>query len=211
MSAAMSSSSTVITGMDLREHFLSAVTVAIANQRVDVEEETVFYLVNMLAYFSRSDRLFDETADGVVLQPLAMIYAKAVQARSMEDRHRAFKHLGDVALLIAGMFADSLNRKLVDVDYYIAMGSSAYACLSDEARQSVRAQAFKAIFTELSRKFQRLVDVLAEVSERSQLGASNDLMRLYELWLRTGSPRAASKLRSLGLEPIQSAFAGARN
>jgi hypothetical protein len=210
MSAATSSNSPVITDMDLREHFRSTVSDAIANQRVELEEETVFYLVNMLAYFARADRLFDESSGGVVMQPLAMIYARAVQARSVEDRHRAYKHLGDVALLVAGMFAESLNRKLVDLDYYVAMGSSAYACLSDEARQSVRAHAFQTIFAELSRKFQRLVDVLAEVSEQSRLGASSDMLRLYELWMRTGSPRAAGKLRALGLEPIQSSFAGFR-
>lgn len=210
MSVTTSSHSTVITDMDLREHFRATVLVAVTNQHVDVEEETIFYLVNMLTYFARADRLFDETPDGVVMQPLALIYGKAIQARSMEDRHRAFKQLGDVALLVAGMFADSLNRKLVDVDYYIAMGSSAYACLSDEGRQSLRTKAFKAIFSELSQKFQVLVDVLAEVSERSHLGASNDLMRLYEVWARTGSARAASKLRSFGVEPVRSAF-GRRN
>jgi len=37
------------------------------------------------------------------------------------------QRLGDTALFIAGVFADSLNRKLVDVDYYVAMGGTAYA------------------------------------------------------------------------------------
>jgi hypothetical protein len=59
---------------------------------------------------------------------------------------------------------------------------------------------------ELSQKFLRLVDVLAEVGEHSRLGASNDLMRLYEIWARTGSVRAAGKLRSLGVEPVPSSF-----
>lgn len=211
MPSSSHSSRTVITGMDLREHFRATVTGAIANQRVEIEEATVFYLVNMLAYFSRADRLFEETPDGVVLQPLALIYGKAIQARSLAERHRAFKHLGDVALLVAGLFSESLSRKVVDVDYYIAMGSTAYGCLSEESRQSLRDQAFRAIFAELSRKFLLLVDVLAEVGEHSRLGASDDLMRLYEIWARTGSARAAGKLRSLGVEPVASSFGIRRN
>jgi len=206
MSTATDSPRTVITGMDLREHFQTSVTDAIANQNIEVDEYTVYYLVNMLAYFARADRLFAEAPDGVVLQPLALIYAKAVQARSAEDRHRAFQHLGDVALLVAGLFSESLRRRVVDVDYYIAMGSTAYACLSEEGQRSRQGHARGAIFAELSQKFLLLVDVLAEVAERCRLGASQDLLRLYEVWARTGSARCARKLRSFGMEPVATGF-----
>ena len=75
------------------------------------------------------------------------------------------RRLGDVSLFIAGFFAQSFARKLVDVDYHIAMGGRAYGTLADNMRDSMRGQAFAAVFLELAQKFQRLVDVLNDVAE----------------------------------------------
>ncbi len=199
----------LITGMNVTEYFRDSVTTALVNQKVEAGEDTVYYIVNLLAYFTRADRLFRQTADGVLLQPLALLYAEAVETSNPEARRQLLRHLGDVALLISGLFSSSLNRKVVDIDYYIAMGGAAYGVLRDIDRGSARGRAFCAIFDELSRKFQVFVDVLSEVGEGSHLKSSSDTMRLYEIWLRTGSPRAAARLRKLGIEPNPS-LVGAR-
>jgi hypothetical protein len=191
----------LITGINVQEYFRDSVTTALANQRVDAGEDTVYYIVNLLAYFTHADRLFSSTPEGVVLQPLALLYAEAVEASRPEERQQLLRRLGDVALLISGLFSSSLNRKLVDIDYYIAMGGSAYGFLSDLNRGTVRGRAFRGIFGELSTKFQSFVDVLAEVGEKSPMNSSTDIMRLYEVWLRTGSKRTADRLRKLGIEP----------
>lgn len=201
----------LVTGVDVREHFKESVQAALTNQRVDAAEETVFYVVNLLAYFTHADNLFCQTSEGVDLKPLALIYAEAVEAESSDARHSALKRLGDVALLISGLFASSLNRKVVDVDYYIAMGGGAYAYLHDSSQGTVRGRAFRAIFGELSVKFATFVDVLAEVGEKSCMNSQVDIMRLYELWLRTGSRRAAGRLRALGIEPVAGSVIGFRN
>jgi hypothetical protein len=194
----------LVTDVNVREHFRDSIQTALSNQKVEAREETVFYVVNLLAYYAHAENLFLQTPDGIDLKPLALIYAEAVAAHSVEERHTALKRLGDVALVISGLFPSSLNRKLVDVDYYIAMGGGAYGYLRDISRGSVRGRAFRAIFGELSSKFPVFVDVLAEVGERSSLSSQTDIMRLYEVWLRTGSRRAAERLRKLGIEPIQS-------
>ena len=40
------------------------------------------------------------------------------------------KQVGDTSLYVAGFFAESLTRSLVDVDYYVGIGQSAYAQLA---------------------------------------------------------------------------------
>lgn len=192
----------LVTDVNVREHFRDSIHTALSNQKVEAGEDTVYYVVNLLAYFAHSENLFSQTAEGVDLKPLALIYAEAVEANSLEERLSALRRLGDVALLISGVFSSSLNRKVVDVDYYMAMGGSAYAHLSDISRGTVRGKVFCAIFGELSDKFPRFVDVLAEVSEQSGLSSQTDIMRLYEIWLHTGSRRAADRLRKLGIQPI---------
>lgn len=186
---------------DVREYFKHSVSDAMEHQKVVAAEETIHYVVNVLVQFTRSDALFECTPDGYSIRPLALFYAEAVEAGSRTARDLALKRLGDVALLIAGMFSASLDRKLVNVDYYIAMGGGAYGFLSNGMSHGAGRVSGGRMFAELAAKFQAFVDVLAEVSDNSSLRAPTDIMRLYETWSRTGSQRAADKLRKLGIEP----------
>src|SRR5665213_2276730 len=47
-----------------------------------------------------------------------------------------------------------------------------------------------------------LVDALNEVSDMSYRYTDADILRLYEIWMKTGSPRARGLLRELGVQPI---------
>jgi hypothetical protein len=58
------------------------------------------------------------------------------------------------------------------------------------------------MYEELARKFQVLVDVLHEVRDGVRESSDVDVLRTYELWLRTGSRRAAALLRQQGVVPI---------
>ncbi|MEJ2760714.1 MAG: hypothetical protein P8126_04055, partial [Gammaproteobacteria bacterium] len=106
-------------------------------------------------------------------------------------------------LFIAGLYADSLSRSLVDVDYYIAMGGTAYSCLADSGHRSNYVKRLQEVFMELAERFTQCVDILAEVGEQSNLRNDNDVLRLYEVWLGSGSPRAAEKLQAMGIQPIR--------
>jgi hypothetical protein len=192
-------STRLITEINLREYFQHSVDDALTTRGVDAAVETVYYIVNLLTVFQRADRLYDQTRDGFELKPLAMIYAEALEIPQPEQRNRVVQRLGDLALFIAGVFSESLRRKPVDVDYYIAMGSGAYGYLSDTMRGSARGEAFCAIFDELSHKFAEFVAALAHVSDATSLRSNMDILRLYDLWLRTGSRRAESRLRELGI------------
>ena len=192
----------LIVDTNVREFFQGLVTDAVANQHVETTDETVFYVVNLLVAFSDSRALFEQTPDGLQIKPLAFLYGEALEARNANERNYALKQLGDLALFISGIFTDSLNRKLVDVDYYIAMGGNAYGHLSDVTRDTGRWQVFNEIFDELAGKFPAFVDVLGEVSENTHLRNDSDIMRLYEVWMRTGSKRSERKLRRLGIEPL---------
>ncbi len=197
----------LVTESSLEAFFHDSVHQAIHDLQVDAEESTVHYLVHLLTRYSRSEHLFDHTPDGRMLRPLAQLYADAVEASSGRERRLMLQRLGDVALFIAGLFSGSLARKPVDVGYYIAMGGSAYAYLFENAWQTPRDQALASTFRELSRGFTRFVDVLAEVGEQACGGAEDAVLRLYEAWTRTQSPRLERRLRRLGVVPMRSARA----
>ena len=106
---------------------------------------------------------------------------------------------------IAGFFADGLQRAAVDMDYYVYMGGGAYQSLSTHMRGTVRGKALSEVFAELGYKFQSMVDVLNEVRESARSTTDADVLRLYELWLKTGSRRAERLLREIGIQPTEQA------
>jgi len=190
----------VLTSHSVEDFFDGALRSALGNQGIDASPDTVHYVVRVLCAFSRSDRLYEQTEHGYGLRPLALLYADAAYSTDAATRFHALQRLGDVALFIAGLFSHSLNRKLVDVDYYVAMGGSAYGALSSAPKTMARS-ARCAVFAELSRKFAEFVDALAEVGQDANFNNDSDLLRSYELWLRTGSRRAAQQLRRAGIQP----------
>ncbi|MFT3752601.1 MAG: hypothetical protein QM800_06885 [Paludibacter sp.] len=199
---AVSDSGSGLAVMDLREFFHDSVQQALQHQQVEVEAQTEHYLVNVLTSFAHADAFYEQTAGGAQLKPLACMLADALEAADATRQRQALQRMGDVSLFMAGFFAHGFARKLVDLDYHIAMGGRAYAALADSWRGKVRGAVFAAIFTELAGKFQRLVDVLNEVADMARPASNQDVLRLYEVWLATGSPRARQLLASLGVMPV---------
>jgi hypothetical protein len=195
----------VVQVYNLRDYFRESIDVALDNQGVDVDPHAAHYVVNLLTLFARSEDLYEEHGEAYGLKPLALMMADAAEASSVAERTFSLQRIGDVALFVAGFFADSLAHKLVDLDYYICMGGTAYGSLSDEIRGTPRGRALADVYRELACKFQDVVDVLNEVRDSARHSSDIDLMRTYEVWLRTGSRRAAALLRQNGVVPITNA------
>jgi hypothetical protein len=195
----------------LREFFRDAFHAATERQKLEIEEQSEQYVVNLLTMFSRADALYEKTPEGLRIRPLAHMLAEALEAPSAAARQRALQRLGDVSLFIAGFFARSFARKLVDIDYHIAMGGNAYGSLADSMQRSASGRAIGAIYAELAQKFQRLVDALNEVSEMSYVHSDADILRLYEIWMKTGSARAHGLLNRLGVRPVRQGGLGVRH
>jgi hypothetical protein len=185
---------------NLREFFKDALHGALEKRQLAVEDQTEHYVVNLLTLFSRSEALYDTTSEGTRLKPLVVMLSEALEARSTGDRNRGLQRLGDVSLFIAGFFAQSFARKLIDIDYHIAMGGRAYAALADTMSRG-KGRVLGQVFSELAQNFQPMVDALNEVSETSYTHSDKDILRLYEIWLKTGSRRSYDILKRLGVEP----------
>ncbi len=196
-----SSASQVVRVHNLREYFRTSIDEAASRQGVDLEPQATQYVVNLLTLFARSEELYTDDEDACGLKPLALMLADAADAPSPEERKYNLQRIGDVSLFISGFFLDSLAEKPVDIDYYIYMGGSAYGSLSEEVRGSLRGDVFSGIYAELSNKFARLVDILNDVRDSGR-ESSVDVLRTYEIWLKTGSPRAEALLRDSGVVPV---------
>jgi hypothetical protein len=176
------------------EFFRDQVNAALARQHLRAGDLTTYYLVNLLCRFVRLDPLAAQE-EGV---PLALRLGRALDSGGVQQRER-LRQLGDFSLFVSGFFSDSLQRRAVDVDYYVSMGEYAYGSLSRRD-----ADTLAEVFRELSGKFVGFMDVLADVSEQTAVSSSGDVLRLYEKWLRTGSARTGQQLIDRGIVPNES-------
>lgn len=177
------------------EYFKELVESALVRQHLQTGDLTEYYLVNLLCQYIRLDSRGDAAEH---TEPLAFRLARALESGGLEQRAR-LRNLGDFSLFMSGFFAESFKRRSIDVDYYKSMGEYAYGSLSKSDDD-----AFAEVFAELASRFVGYMDVLADISERTALSNTTDVLRLYEKWLRTGSARDGRRLVERGVLPNHS-------
>lgn len=157
------------------------------------------YLADLLQFYVPASNLFDEIdASGRrTRETLAETFLKAQNADATV-RIELLKKLGDRSLYIAGFFGDSLQRKLIDVDYYVDMGGMAYGALASSVKEDMTSK----VFADYAQRFFDYVEVLTYISSRSALQKEENLMRLFEIYAKTGSELAREQLLELGLIPV---------
>ena len=155
---------------------------ALGQSGMSVSSGTEYYLVGLLGEFAKG-RISDE--------PLGM---RLVSTEDAAQRVTALKEIGDTSLYVSGFFAESIQRQLVDVEYYIGMGGAAYRELAQRMGSSAAAD----VYAELSGRFPAFVDVLGRI--RSQVSfAGDDVLSLYQEWVRTRSDWIEEKLSDMGV------------
>jgi len=183
-------------------HFKELIDRVKTNQNLHINDFTQFYIVDLLSRFLLTQNLFLSEKKKFEEEPLALKLYRALEERSIEEKIAILKQIGDVALYISGFFSESLAKKIVDIDYYISMGEGAYGAASELAKRKENKEIVVDVFKELSVKFKKIVDLLTEVSELSELTTDKDLIRIYEKWTRTKSPRLKKKLIEKGIIPV---------
>lgn len=178
-------------------YFADLVKKGMEFRKLNPDPEVEFYLVNLLNHYLDARNLFNdgkkEEGQKKNQKTLAELYLEAQNAET-SIRIELLKRLGDKSLYISGFFGDSLQRKLVDVDYYAEMGGVAYGTLAQYANSSVAR-----VYSTFSKKFIEFVDVLTYISQSSEVQNDQNILRLYDRYIKTGSELAREKLIEIGI------------
>lgn len=176
--------------IDSEDYFKGIVGEALSQRKMITFPLAQNYLVQLLNQFIATEKLEDQT--------LAEMFLKAQNTTDINVKVELLKKLGDVSLYISGLFSESLDRKLVDVDYYADMGGAAYGSLSE----TIKEDSFKKVYKEYSNRFLEFVDVLTIISQKVFLHDNESILRLYNKYLRTGSELARETLLEKGIISI---------
>ena len=179
------------------EHFSQAIHEACKERHIKTHPQIEAYLVQILKQYLISQNFHQPLQQDSAEKPpdtFAEMYLTAMNAESPRNKE-LMRTVADRALYLTGYFAESLQKKVVDFDYYTEIGATAYYNLSVWTKEDT----LSSVFTTFSKRFNDFVDVLNYVSEKSQIQSDSNVLKLYDRYLRTGSELAREKLNELGV------------
>lgn len=180
-----------------RDHFIELLTDADSQLNLKMLPGVKNYLATMLESHINTNFLFPEVhPDKNEKNPITLAELW-LTAHSSDEKLRIglLRRLGDRALYISGYFSESLQRKIIDVDYYIQMGESAFASLASHTKEDTD----RHVYNLLAQRFPKWVDSINFVAQKSFSHSNQGLLRLYENYLKTGSELAYSQLVERGV------------
>ena len=141
---------------------------------ITLEEELETYLISLLVRYTNKP----DIAKHIV----ATAFLEALQKREPHQRHLCLQHVGDQCLLFSGLFPRIIEKRHVKISYFVDLGRSAYAALSNKTND---------LYGSLAIQFVVLMDVLQSIRH------SSDLLPLeaYDQWAEVGSRRALKILQ----------------
>ncbi len=129
------------------------------------------------------------------LQPLFVKQFVEVLSKPAGEQLRICKTTGDLSLIISGVFSDSINKKLLDLEYYVSIGKTSY----ENASRLSHSEYSSHVFGELSVGFNHYLEVLHRVSLAMGLLDTTNVLNIYETWLQTQSPHLRKLLATHGI------------
>jgi len=131
-------------------------------------EDLESYLVFLLMRFMQQPKIASSV--------LAMDFIDGISAVG-KDRYDKLRDLGDKSLLFSGLFPGLAKKKRVNINYFVAIGQSAYSTLSFNSQQNVAE-----LFSALCNDFLTLKGVLQTMRELA-IGKASDLPEgVLDLW-----------------------------
>lgn len=182
------------------EHFSEVVKEACQNRQIKAQPAVEVYLVQLLQYYLDSKNLYRSSHEDSSEKPpetFAEMYLQAINAENNKKKE-LMRTLADRSLYLTGFFGDSLQRKTVDIEYFAEIGSAAYSNLHAWTKEDSLSYVYKTF----SKRFMDFVEVLNYISEKSLVQSDQNVLRLYDRYLRTGSQLAREKLNELGVVTI---------
>ncbi len=165
--------------------FLDEVEGAERELNIKLHPNTKLYLLNLLKELSSNEDFLH--TDIIGDRPLSIVMLEALH-KSLFERLRNLKIVGDLALIFSGLFPEYRTRRLVDIGYFMDIGKRSYFMLSDIYSQYKSKQALFILYSQLVTDFKCLIDILTEISHDLRFVNDRDMEKAIDRWRSTGVP-----------------------
>ncbi|MDP3697889.1 MAG: hypothetical protein Q8R55_07880 [Candidatus Taylorbacteria bacterium] len=167
--------------------FKEALDKVLAGQHVDISQEAAFYLSVVFVRGFETDPHQDPKS-------ISERYLSALNDERATDTD--FRKIGDASLIMTGIWWQSVIRSLININYYMDIGSRSYQKVSESSPENLAD-----LFEELSENFRRSVNILIEATQLIfEASMTNEnILKIYEAWLETHNPFLEKKLRKLNI------------
>ena len=175
-----------------------------AEERLDIElsPHSKLYLLYLLKQLSEKEDFFHSKI--VQDKPLGIVLLEALH-KSIFEKIRDLKIVGDLSLIFSGLYPEFLTRRLVDIDYFIELGRKSYHLLSDTYSSYKTKQELFILYSQLVDDFLRLIEILTEISSDLHFMNETNLAKAMSRWQKTKVRRYLEILAENRVIPIDGA------
>ena len=180
--------------------FRELVTQAIKNRGFEPSTASASYVVALLAEAAKPNA---SALNVIGESSFTLMLADAMETQGVA-RFEKLRLLGDGVLYVSGFFGDHLTRRGLAPYYVKGLGATAYGGAASMLRSVGAHNSGPDVFTELSHKFEKFVQLLSYVAEELAARAVRDdtsLLDVYERWLKVQSDSLTELLLARGILP----------
>lgn len=152
------------------------------SRRLTLNEELESYLVFLLAQFNHRPDLANNG-------PLATEFLAGFD-ESPSKQQECWREVGDKCLLLVGLFPGRIEKKRIQLRYFIDLGQRAYVQVAELCRTQSAT-----LYRALSGGFVRLMEVLQAIRGLANPTLGLSPLQAAELWTQTQSEQALAVLR----------------
>lgn len=158
-----------------------------------VPESILFYSSDVLDKFCLSQDFF-EVSEGKVREKILGVKLLEATQLPREEQKRVYKEVGDMSLLLCGYFAESVSKKIIDVQYYSQLGRMAFGHLNSVSPTFLDIPSFYGM---VATSFGPLTTLMSVLASRNRAGDHGLLVKR----LMNNEELADEELLSAGILP----------
>lgn len=158
----------IILNESLQSFFLDSLTEQNKKSLRPVPAEALYYSSEVLNDFVNPSKFFELNDEGKVRQKILGLKLLEAYQFTISEQKRMYKDVGESALILCGMFNESVNRKILDINYYHNIGKEAYGRLNSIEREAYNRQEFYDLIAECFATLTTLINRVANIHSKQE-------------------------------------------
>jgi hypothetical protein len=153
----------IILSANLKGFFFEGLSEINKKSLCPVPESIIYYSSDVLDKFALSQDFF-ETSEGKVREKILGMKLLEASQFNRDEQKKIYKEVGDMSLLVCGYFSESVNKKIVDTQYYAQLGKMAYSHLNNVSPTFLDIPSFYGMVSTCFESMTTLMTILASKS-----------------------------------------------